>query len=222
MFAGRRSLQFGPERNSLHSREVLFREGAESNAFVIVVGGVIAIRKQGADGSLMLLELAYPGRALDWGSLVPGSKYHATAVAPFQSEVCTTPANVVREAIRWGGNPALAMLQQATRELERTQDSLLRQVTVPCQQRLQYALLLLAQYHGEHQVDGSWLVELPVTRRDLASMVGMRPETMSRVLRTIEDANLAHFEGRHVLIPHLDALRDIPFTLLADDRRGLD
>lgn len=207
LFTGRRGTRGAPHRVSLRPREVLFNEGAACNAFVVVVGGAIAIRRQGVNGGPLLLELAYPGRALDWGALVPGSKHHVTAIAPFRSEVCSTPAHLVREAIRWGGDPALVIVQQATVELERSQESLLRQVTVPCQQRLQHALWQFAQYHGELQADGSWLVELPVSRRDLAAMVGTRPETISRILRTIEDANLARFEGRYVVIPYLEALR---------------
>lgn len=207
LLAARRGARGVPRRQTLRAREVLFREGQPCGSLFLVTSGVIALRKLDVDGGSMLMELAHPGDVLDYGVLSPETHHHTTAVATFQSEVCTTPATVLRDAIRSGGSASLALMQQLAQELERHRESLLQRVTVPSQMRLQHALLLLVQHHGEQLSDGSWRVELPVKRCDLASMIGMRPETISRVLRSIEEAKLAHFSGRHVVIPDLDALR---------------
>lgn len=207
LLAARRGPRAAPRRQKLRTREVLYREGQPCSSLYIVTSGVIAIRKQEAAGGSMLMELAHPGNVLDYGVLSPQSHHHTTAVATFQSDVCVTPATVLRDAIRVGGSASLALMQQLAQELERHRESLLQRVTVPSQMRLQHALLQLVQHHGERISDGSWRVELPVKRCDLASMIGMRPETISRVLRAIEEAKLATFSGRHVVIPSLEALR---------------
>lgn len=194
-------------RTTLRFREGVFREGDACDALLIVVAGVVALRKRDEDGNSTLMELVHPGQALDWGALVPDSSHQMTAVCQLSAEVCSAPAHLVRSAIRAGGGAALALMQQVALDLERKQTSLLRHVTVPSVTRLKHALWQLAFHHARRQPDGTWLVDLPVSRRDLASMVGSRPETISRSLRAIELENLACFDGRHVIIPDLDRLR---------------
>jgi CRP/FNR family transcriptional regulator len=63
----------------------------------------------------------------------------------------------------------------------------------------------LLEHHGEPQDDGVHNITLPVSRRDLASMIGTRHETLSRLMSRIEDDRLATFSGRTVVIPNLDA-----------------
>ncbi len=60
--------------------------------------------------------------------------------------------------------------------------------------------------HGRRRVDGSQSIDLPVSRRDLASMIGTRHETISRIIGRLETDGMAHFSGRQVIIPSVEAL----------------
>jgi DNA-binding Lrp family transcriptional regulator len=50
-------------------------------------------------------------------------------------------------------------------------------------------------------------MELPLSRRDLASMIGTRHETLSRIISRLEEDGVARFSGRtvHVRKPHVAA-----------------
>ncbi|MCB1153632.1 winged helix-turn-helix domain-containing protein, partial [bacterium] len=56
--------------------------------------------------------------------------------------------------------------------------------------------------------DGNILIELPMSRQDIADMVGARPETIARTIRSLQDDGVATFKGREVMVPDLDALLD--------------
>jgi len=49
---------------------------------------------------------------------------------------------------------------------------------------------------------------LPLSRRDMASAIGTRPESLSRAIRALENAQVASFHGKRVVVHDLDDLLD--------------
>jgi CRP/FNR family transcriptional regulator len=81
-----------------------------------------------------------------------------------------------------------------------------RQATLSNRHQLVHLLLALVRRHGQRRPDGSQTIDLPVSRRDLASMIGARHETISRIIGRLETDGMAHFSGRQVTIPCVEAL----------------
>ena len=61
--------------------------------------------------------------------------------------------------------------------------------------------------HGRRRRNGETVIHLPLSRRDLASLVGTRHETLSRIIARLDQDGLAHFSGRSVLIPRIERLQ---------------
>ena len=74
--------------------------------------------------------------------------------------------------------------------------------------RLAYLLLELRVRHGQVDADGNIVIDLPLSRQDLASLAGTRPESLSRVIKALEAAGVARFTGRRVVVVDLDVLVD--------------
>ena len=66
--------------------------------------------------------------------------------------------------------------------------------------------MILREHYGRIIDDGSLFLELELTRGDIASMLGIRAESLSRLIRKIESENLAHFSGNKITISNPDAL----------------
>ena len=49
-------------------------------------------------------------------------------------------------------------------------------------------------------------LKLPMSRGDLAAMLGIRPESISRTIRVFQEEGVAHFTQREVYVPHIDKL----------------
>ncbi|MFB3135749.1 MAG: helix-turn-helix domain-containing protein [Rhodospirillales bacterium] len=45
-----------------------------------------------------------------------------------------------------------------------------------------------------------------LARQDLAAMIGIRPETMSRAIKQLEEDGVAYFSGRSVQVPDVKRL----------------
>ena len=79
-----------------------------------------------------------------------------------------------------------------------------RNATLSNRSKFVHLLLALMNRHGCTATDGSRFMELPLSRRDLASMIGTRHETLSRIIGRLEEDGLARFSGRtvHLTQPH--------------------
>jgi CRP/FNR family transcriptional regulator len=67
-----------------------------------------------------------------------------------------------------------------------------------------HLLANLMDRHGHAAPDGSRVINLPISRRDMASMIGARHETLSRIISRLEEDGVARFSGRTVCVsrPH--------------------
>jgi CRP-like cAMP-binding protein len=52
-------------------------------------------------------------------------------------------------------------------------------------------------------------VTLPESKQMLASRLAIKPETLSRILRTLNDAGVVTVDGRSIHVPDLERLRAV-------------
>jgi predicted transcriptional regulator len=60
--------------------------------------------------------------------------------------------------------------------------------------------------YGQVTDEGKLLIELPISRRDMAEMIGVRSESLSRTIRQMTDEGILTFSGRRVWIDTADLL----------------
>jgi CRP/FNR family transcriptional regulator len=92
----------------------------------------------------------------------------------------------------------LQFLERTAKALGDAEEKYFQNVTLSVRARLAHLLVVLKDRYGSVAEDGSMTLELPMSRQDLAALIGTRPETMSRAVRQFEDAGIAHFTGRKV------------------------
>jgi hypothetical protein len=105
-------------------------------------------------------------------------------------------------------NPALGLqfLRHAAKELDAAEEKFLQSVILSVRARFAHLLLVLKDRYATTADDGTFSLELPLSRQDLAAMIGVRPETMSRTIHQFEDDDIAQFSGRVVRVPVIGSL----------------
>ena len=196
----------GRRRREYGSGEAVFVQGEQNDGVHCVSGGTVGIRRLDDNGHSVLLELAYPGDTIGYRSFLTGSEHKTSAEALGPSVVCHIDRAAITALL--AGNPAIGLrfLKRSIGELEHAHDMMFRQATLSNRHKLVHLLLVLVQRHGRRHSNGSQSIDLPVSRRDLASMVGTRHETISRIIGRLETDGVAHFSGRQVTIPSVEAL----------------
>jgi len=186
--------------------EIVFAQGADNDGVFCVSGGTVGIRRLDRNGNSVLLGLAYPGDTIGYRSFLSGGEHKTGAEALGPCVLCHIDRAALGALL--AGSPALGLrfLKRSIGETEQAHEMMSLQATLSNRHKLVHLLLVLVGRHGQRHANGAQSIELPVSRRDLASMVGTRHETISRIISRLETDGIAHFSGRQVTIPSMDAL----------------
>jgi CRP-like cAMP-binding protein len=90
-------------------------------------------------------------------------------------------------------------------DVERLEDALVEARLYDAKTRFLHTLMTFYERYGRFEPATGHIVEIPLARQDLAALVGIAPETVSRTIRKLERDNIAQFYGNRVLIPDLEA-----------------
>ncbi len=190
--------------------EVLFNEGDDCRGVYCVEYGLLGIRKYDADGNSILLHLSMPGETLGYRALLTDTDFKASAEALEPSRVCFIGKRTVRNLLEQ--NPALGLrfLKRASNELEEAEEKIFHNVTLSVRARFAHLLAVLID-RALSGTDGNAGAEirLPISRTDMASMIGTTPESVSRTIRKLEDEGIVQFSGaggRTLTVPDLETL----------------
>lgn len=87
------------------------------------------------------------------------------------------------------------VLGRSMRALSRCREKAISLGRKSAQERLAGFLVTMAERIGSAQ-EGSWILDLPMSRRDIADSLGLTIETISRQLGELREAGLIETEGR--------------------------
>ena len=199
-------LNDGVTRREYAAGEVIYTMGQPNTGIFCISSGTVAVRRFDADGNSVLLYLAYQDDILGYRSWLMGGEHKTTAETLEPSVVCTVAANAVQSLLDDNPELGLQFLKRSIKEVEKAHDAIVETATRSNRQRFVHLLLVLMKRHGG-EVDGlERQIRLPLTRRDMASMIGTRHETVSRIIGRLESEGLASFSGRKVTVPNVEAL----------------
>ena len=189
--------------------EALYHQGDPCHGVYCIHSGMVGIRRVDIDGNSVLLGLAHAGDTLGYRALLTGNEHKISAEILKKGAVCFIDKRTVRGLIEQ--NPALGhrFLTRAIKDLEETEDKFLESVTLSVRARFAHLLLVLKdRYAKAAEGDKELVLELPLSRQDMAAMIGVRPETMSRTIRQFEEDGIAEFSGRTVRVSDVSSLLD--------------
>jgi len=187
----------GFTRRALHQGQALFHQEEENRGVFCVSRGLIVLRAHHEDGRSTLLRLAYPGDIIGYRSFLEGRPHRTEARALLPSRVCTVATRDAQQII--GANPGVMarLTSQCILEIDRNHDRIIAAATISNQQRLADILTRLMQAHGE--VRGGYIrMKLPLSRRDLADLIGVQTETVSRLFKRLQKEDRFRVSGREI------------------------
>jgi CRP-like cAMP-binding protein len=166
--------------------QFIYHQGDSAHGLFILDSGVVASRKTNRGGESLLLRMTFPGQVFGHHELFTRSGRTSSAEALTPCKVWLVPASLLAVLLRANARLVCALLASLSRELDAVEDSLLQKSVAPVQERLIRALLSLSLTIGRQRQDGSVAFRLPMKRKDFASLIGSRPETLARALRALE------------------------------------
>ncbi len=187
----------GFARKNLVQGQALFHQEDVNQGVFCVSSGLVALRAHHEDGRSTLLRLAYPGDVIGYRSFLENRAHRTEARALMPSRVCTVVGRDARQLI--GANPAVMsrLTSHCISEIDRNHDRIIATATISNQQRLSDFLSRLLEAHGQTD-KGHLRMKLPLSRRDLADLLGVQPETVSRLFKRLQDEGQFSVSGRDI------------------------
>lgn len=178
-----------------------------------VASGIYCIRS----GSILLWHVDSTGfrtafrvagscEIIGYRSMFGEDPHAATAQALTACHICYYPKQSIYHLI--DRNPGLArkFLRTLARDRGPREALFLRGKHISVRERLIYLLLIMKDQHSRNATNGGLTLQLPVSRQEIGSMIGARPESIARAIKDLKEDGVATFHGRSVVVPELQKL----------------
>ncbi len=158
-----------------------------------------------ADGHEVILRFVGPGEAVAALALFEGAAYPLTASAVSESLLLAWHRDVLQELVQHHPPLAVNAMRLLSERLREVQERFRELATERVAQRVARALLRLVRQAGRRAEDGV-LIDMPLSRQDLAEMTGTTLYTVSRTLSEWESRGILESGREKVLVKRPHAL----------------
>lgn len=185
-----------------------FHQGTPAQHVYILLEGQIKVLQLTPEGQQVVMRVVDPIEIFGCVAALSGGEYPGSAQATKACQALALPHGDILKLM--GRFPQLAInaFQIMVKRTHELQDRYLELATEPVEKRLAHALLRLLEKNARKTEQGT-LIDMPLSRQDLAEMVGSTLYTISRILSAWESKGLVK-SGREQLtildIPRLESL----------------
>jgi CRP-like cAMP-binding protein len=188
--------------------DYIFLEGEAPEALYVVKMGKVKVLRHSTDGKDVVLRMAGPGQLLGSVAVFDGGGYPGTAQAIEDCAVLVIGRNDCLTLVSRYPVFALAVINDMGLRLRSSAEQIRSLAVERVEQRIARTLLKLGQTAGADTPEGR-VIELPLTRQDVADMTGTTVETAIRVMSKFRREELIFTRRGKVVLVDLDALQEI-------------
>ncbi|MBN2800020.1 MAG: Crp/Fnr family transcriptional regulator [Deltaproteobacteria bacterium] len=178
--------------------EVLFRQGQVGAQFLWLMEGGLRLTRTQPDGREKVIHLFSSPALVAEAAILLGQPLPATATLTGPSRILHIDRGAVREAVQTHPDLALNLLGSVMLRLRELTRSLANHGQSSGVARVAAYLL--------GRVDESGALVLPASKKDVASYLGMQPESFSRALAALKQQGLIEVRDQQIQVCDLAAL----------------
>ena len=197
-------LAYAVSSKQLENGEVLFHRGDPAGCFYFVDTGLIELNLVSATGEKKVLEVVGPGRTFaEAVTFMQDKRYPVTAEALADCSLCQIPNKAYIDLIYANPDACMRLLSDVCRHLH----SRVREIENLTVQNARSRLAIYLLDHVVESNEDEATVRLELPRHVIASRLSIKPETLSRLLRSMVDEGVLTIEDRVIFVHSLSRLR---------------
>lgn len=188
--------------------QTIYFSGDEARRLYVVASGKVKLMRHTLIGQDVLLDVLTPGEYFGSLSALGDDIYPDTAQAQTAACVLGVGADDFRRILASHPSVAIKVLDLTSERLRAAQEMVRRLSAHTVEQRIAYTLLKLGEKLGE-PADEGLLIQMPLSREDLAGMTGTTTATASRVMSQLQKDGLINSGRQWVALTDESGLRAI-------------
>lgn len=185
-----------------HKGEMVVKEGEGSAKLYMVHQGCVKLSKYTENGKEHIVRFLFPGDFFGHDALLHQKPYGFHAEALETSTLCTLHRQDFDQLIEHDPKLSYHFLLAVSDLLKQSEEWNTALSSMNPEQRI--AKLLLNFYVRNIETDG---IKLPVFKKDMALLVGITPETLSRKLAIMQSEGLLQVAGNVIHLLQLEELQ---------------
>lgn len=194
------------QQHHYHAEETIHFAGDDATRLSIVGAGSVKLVRSTIDGKDVVIDLLTAGDHFGSLAVLGDATYRETALAHTECCILSTTAPVFARLMQEYPSVAIDSLTMVATRLSNAQSTIEQLSAHPVEQRVVQTLLHLAGKTGVKNDEGI-LIDIPLSRQDIADMTGTTVESASRVMSELRKAGEVESGRRWISILDVDALR---------------
>lgn len=186
--------------------DILYQEGNRISGFFCINSGIIKVFKTGFDGKEQIIRFARKGDLIAYRSVLSNEPACTSAKVIEDCQVCFIPSEILISLIKTNPAYALELLKLACHELGEANSFITDIAQKTVRERLAEVLLFLVNDFG---LDENLVLNISLTREELANIVGTATESVIRLLSDFKSDKLIELNGRKIKILNIKGLEKI-------------
>jgi len=191
--------------------QTLFYEVTRPMGLFCINSGKVKVYKISSEGKEQILKLAKPGDFLGYRALISEEFYNSSATVIEEGAMCYIPKSDFLEILQ--KNPAFfrRMAKRVASELGMMEQELFTIAQKSVREWLAATLIMLKETYGM-EGDESDLIDIALSREDLANIIGTATETVIRLLSDFKTQKLISLQGKKIkVLDHKGLIREADF-----------
>jgi len=176
---------------------IIYREGSRINGCYFIQHGIIKVFKTGIDGKEQIIRFARTGDLIGFRSVLSNELACTTAEVLDDASLCYIPAETLVYLVKHNGNFSMELMQLTCKELGEANAYITDIAQKTVRERLAEILIHLKNDFG---LDESNILQISLTREELANIVGTATESVIRLLSEFKQDQLIELNGRKIRI----------------------
>jgi CRP-like cAMP-binding protein len=204
LFAGLRREQLAlvaaaARRRSVQAGAFFFQQGEPAATSYVLLRGRVRVTQLSPEGHQVILHMIGPGDGFALVAPFSGGEYGVAAEVVEDAEALAWDGQTMERLMSEHSPLAINALRFLSGRLHELQERYRELATERVERRVARAVLRLARHAGR-KTDAGILIDLPLSRQDLAEMTGTTLYTVSRILSGWEAAGLVEVGRERVVI----------------------
>ncbi len=187
----------------LTAGQTLFRQDDPLTAIYWVVEGLIRLYRVSPQGEEKVIDLVGPGRSFAEAALFMGGHYPVCAAAQSTSKVIAIDAVHLRNWLAEDTERCFRLMAAMSARMHKLLTDIDRLTLMKGADRLLQYLL----DHADPDEQGRQVVELEAPKQVIASHLGIKPETFSRLMHKLAEQGCIAVQGNRIYLNDPERLR---------------
>jgi len=192
-------LNFNKSCNFYKKGQTIYFEGNTPEGLFCIREGKVKIYKTGNEGKEQIIRLVKSGDIIGYRALIAGESYNATSETLEDSKICFIRKNTIFDLLKQNEKFSFRLIKLLSHDLGEVEQRLVHLAQKPVRERLAETLLILRETYGMDK-DNNSLLNVSLSREDLANIVGTATETVIRLLAEFKNENIISTKARKIEI----------------------